>query len=227
VPNSNTTVEGFGPIGAMAIGELGPIIDVKYPLWPPLSTPPHFQRKINPQHAAALATAGSFQIINILFPELITEDKWHFPFSTPVRVKPGLGAAYQQTFNLDTLPIPTSKGMGWFAPVSSPVRQPIGLKSYLQDYAPFKTLPVIIPSIASYYPYSTPVRIKPGFRYYLQQSLAYHPRLLPNPSVTATWNSTETGEDEALFAVNVYDAVSGAVLGYGARVSIIETETGA
>lgn len=152
---------------------------------------------------------------------------WYASLSEPVRQKPGLAARLQQTFTWDTASIPVTRGLRWYANLSDPVRLPKGLKSHLQQA--FTIDMDLVPPVDSgfYYAFSEPVRFKKGLAAYEQQFLAYHPRILPNPNVTVTINGIETNRDEALFAVNVYDASSSTIVGQGAKVSIIEvTPTG-
>jgi len=55
------------------------------------------------------------------FPETVTEDRWHEPWSDPVRVKPGLGPQLAQPEPYS--PLETAREFRWFQPLSEPTRR--------------------------------------------------------------------------------------------------------
>lgn len=230
-----------------------------------MNEPKRFKQGMAPQRQPFLAYLEAptqnapFGRGEVNFAEQTMESKYHYPWSEPRRFKKGLSWTLQHSFTIDPIPVPASRGIGWFAPLSEPKRFKRGLAPWQQQvltqdtdpvpttkgigwYAPFsdpkrfprglradfqQTFAVdtkLVPDITVGFlsQYSEPVRIKQGLEAWRQQFLAYHPRLLPNPDVTATMNGIETNRDVALFAVNVYDGASTAVLGQGAKVSIIE-----
>lgn len=64
------------------------------------------------------------------------ESRWHYPWSEPVRKKPGLGAWLQDTTAPKTPIFPTgiARLSQWFAPLSEPVRLRLGLRAGLQRF---------------------------------------------------------------------------------------------
>lgn len=153
---------------------------------------------------------------------------WFDWLSEPVRIKPGLKTHLQQAFTGDTIAIPASRGMGWFAPLVDPVKLPIGLKFYLQrDYTIDTDIVPLAAKLIGWFQWlREPVRVLEGLKTHLQQFLAYHPRILPNPDVTAVMAATETNTDEFLGVVNVYNTPAPSTNGPGAAVSVIEVPDG-
>jgi hypothetical protein len=106
--------------------------------------------------------------------ETITPDKWAYPWSEPVRQKPGIRAALQQAFIATTLNPETQIINGfesrWHYPWSEPVRtRRLAVAQY-----PFITQPTtsVFETVTVdkwTYPWSEPVRQKPGQRASLQQ----------------------------------------------------------
>ena len=146
-------------------------------------------------------------------------------WSEPVRTKPGLRPELQQSFTADTLVLPISRdewlGFNWW---SEPVRLPRGIQQHLPQ-AFFTTNFIVGPGAfldAVQKPYSDPIWPKRGLGAWLQQFLAYHPRYLPPPDITATMAATETNNDVALIALNVYSSVTPATGAQIANVSIVE-----
>src|SRR5260370_1455077 len=84
---------GFGALGQFALGE-GPSASGNAWL-PPWSEP--VRARIAPALAIALIAAGEFVSFNTITSEAISADKWFAPLSPPVRVKPRLTAAPQQS----------------------------------------------------------------------------------------------------------------------------------
>lgn len=151
---------------------------------------------------------------------------WLYPWSEPVRPKPGLGARFQQFTSLGTPNIPGTATFlqGWYVPFSEPVRLKRGIPSIEQHYFEFEPEPPEFLDIPWYGRLSEPVRFKPGLRAHLQQALAQPPRILPTPNVTATMAATETDTDVFLGAINVYSGGSANIPGQGANVSLEEVQ---
>lgn len=150
---------------------------------------------------------------------------WFQPLSEPVRIKPGIKAHLQQFTTPQTPPQPDPFTFiqGWFQPLSSPVRIKLGVLSGDQPFFFFEPEPPEFMEIPWYAPLSEPVRLPIGLKAPYQQFLAYHPRILPPTNVTVTMAATETNEDVAIFAINVYNAVSPTTsAGTGAKVSVVE-----
>jgi|ERR1035437_4080392 hypothetical protein len=148
---------------------------------------------------------------------------WYANLSAPVRTKIGLGSQLQQSFTTDTSVLPEQRQLEWFAWLNEPVKLKRGLGAWLQQ-ADSLQVPVIPPIHfpAEFQWLSEPVRFKPGLGTWLQQFLAYHPRLLPNPNVTAIMAAKETNNDIALFGIQVYSSVTPAANAVLANVSITE-----
>lgn len=149
---------------------------------------------------------------------------WFAPLSEPVRQKPGLKVQLQRSFTQDADPVPLQRGMAWFSPLRDPVKLKPGLRADLQDF--YTVDEDIVPGaaklVAWFQWFREPVRKLEGLKTHLQQFLAYHPRILPNPTVTMVMDAIETNNDVALFGVNVYSSGSSSASGQGARVSITE-----
>jgi hypothetical protein len=153
-------------------------------------------------------------------PGFVTED-WA-AFSIPVWPKAGL-PAHQQQFFTTSFPflgnwgenIPVSK---WIYPLNLPVRIKPGLHPALLQF--FNIDAKWIKPTTAYGPWyqwlREPVRLKPGLHASLQQFLAYHPRLLPKPTVTITMAVTEINADVAEMSISIYNAAA------SAKVSIVE-----
>lgn len=108
----------------------------------------------------------------------------------------------------------------------TPVWPKPGMPAYLQPFRPEfppKIIPIVL--VSNWFSsWTDPVREKPGLKVVYQQTLAYHPRVLPTPNVTVVLNATEINEDVALFGINVYDSSTPSTGVAGAVVSIIEIE---
>lgn len=220
---SNSTHVDQGPIGEFAIGEFVLGTSAPISIWTALSEP--VRQKRNPRLAVALIASGVFQIVTTSFPERVDESKWHQPYSEPIRFKRGLAKHLQRSFTADTNTFPTINNMSWHTPFGEPVRFKPGLKVGLQQTFTIDAdfVPGSDEGINGWLQeFGKPVWPPKGLSRYLQQSLAYHPRILPTPNVTVTWNSTETTKDVALIAVNVYNTATSATSGQGAKVSITE-----
>jgi len=192
--------------------------------WHQTWSQPVRQRR-DPRLVTALAASGASFSPAPPFEESILESKWHFPWSEPVRLKRGLGARYQQALTIDPITFPTRSGIPWYANFSEPVRLKKGLRAHLHKTTSldFPVLPLPALLLQGWYNWlGIPVWGPNGLKKHLQQTLAYHPRMLPNPDVTAVMAATETNNDVALFAISVYDSAGTVTSGAGARVAIIE-----
>ena len=118
------------------------------------------------------------------FPETVSEDKWHQPWSEPVRFKilpalaVALAAASGNFFN--PLPVPNVNpsvvASTWFAPLSEPVRVPARLATgaqradFLVESAPFAE---DMSAMSKWYsPFRDPVRVPPSLGAGLNQFTA-------------------------------------------------------
>ncbi len=108
--------------------------------------------------------------------ETITSDKWNYPWSEPVRQKPGLKAHLQQSLIATTLDDETQIIQNfesrWHQAWSEPVRVKASLRPGLQQFftSSVFTAEVITPD-KWVYPWTEPVRQKPGLKAGLQQAL--------------------------------------------------------
>jgi hypothetical protein len=153
---------------------------------------------------------------------------WLYRWSEPVRIKPGLNAALQQSYTMDPswIPNPARQLEGWYNWWSEPVRQKPGLGAANQAFFFYETEFPEDMDVDWYRPFSEPVRFKQGLRPDLQQFLAYHPRILPTPNVTGVMAATETNTDVFLGAINVYSGGSSTTSGGQASVSVVESGPG-
>lgn len=120
----------------------------------------------------------------INFAEETMEAKYHYPWSEPKRFKRGLPVALQQSFTGDTIVVPASRGMPWFAGLSEPVRQKKGLGWTLQQNFTIDTTPIPTSRGMGWFAdLSEPVREKIGLRADLQQSFAIDTKLVPELTV--------------------------------------------
>jgi hypothetical protein len=140
------------------------------------------------------------------------------PVKVPLRLRTGLN----QDFILNPLP---RVSFGWFGELSKPQKL---FLTWLPtaDQQTFTTDPTLFPNPARFLEgwfnwYSEPVRFKLGLSVTLQQTLAYHPRILPKPNITATMSAFE-GVDVFLGAINVIQSNPAA----SAKVSIREISVG-
>lgn len=141
------------------------------------------------------------------------ESPWHQPWSLPVRVSIDKRRAVALAASGPFAPILADSQvhpMDWIYGYSTPVRKKPGLSAALQQvnalYTPVQPLSSQIPGWLA--PLSMPRRFKLGLRADEQQFLAYHPRFLPKPNVTATMHGTETGRDIALIGIVVYNTIA-------------------
>lgn len=126
--------------------------------------------------------------------EIVTVDKWIYPWRDPVRQKPGLRASLQQSAIGPVLEpdsqITQNYESRWHYPWSEPVRQKPGLLAKLQSaqvQGAVQTPEFIFPDKWTY-PWSEPVRQKIGLAPRLQQALIA-PVLDPNTQVTQDYES--------------------------------------
>lgn len=146
---------------------------------------------------------------------------WNYEWTTPVRLKRGLRPELHQFYTNDTIVLPETRQLEWYNWLNAPVRLKSGLGHWLAPAVTFHS--PLQPVIFSIYEYFTdPIWPKRGLGTHLQQSLAYHPRLLPNPTVTAVMNTKETNNDVALFGVCVYSPITPTTNAVLANVSITE-----
>jgi hypothetical protein len=119
-------------------------------------------------------------------------DKWTYPWSEPVRQKPGL-AAYLQHFIAQTVLNPETQitqnyESRWHYAWSEPVRQKPGLLANLQQaYAAAVFTPEFITPDKWFIPWPEPVRQKPGLLVTLQPFFAFV--LDPSTEITQTYES--------------------------------------
>ncbi len=193
----------------------------QYVSWLQPFSEPNPKNKIK-QHRVALIASGNVFVGFAPFPEAVTESKWHYPWSEPVRQKLGVRPGNQQFISFFPNPIVS---FGWNYGYQERPRFKPDLHASRQLAFTIDTN--WIPSGATllegwYNWYSEPVRYKSGLEAWLQQFLAYHPRILPTPQVTAIMAATETNNDIFLAAINVYSSVAPTTSGAGAKVSIVE-----
>lgn len=156
--------------------------------------------------------------------ENVFADKWIYPWSEPVRfrvIHESLIAS-GGTLNPDQ-PFPPAT---WFAELNQPVQLPRRLHAALNPFmGPFVIQPPGSATLIQgwFMELAEPVWPKPGLGARYQQSFAYHPRLLPTPTVTATMSAVEINSDDATFGVNITSGstVSGQ---YRALVTITEIQ---
>lgn len=104
------------------------------------------------------------------FQEVIYEDKWHFPWSEPVRQKKGLAAHEQQFLAFNPQPFVSFSYYGW---LTEPVRLKKGIPAYEQQALAFNPQPFVT---FGYYGWlSEPVRLKKGLPAQLQTTEAGPP----------------------------------------------------
>lgn len=153
------------------------------------------------------------------------EPTWYQWLSEPVRFKRGPGA-HLQRFEIPFIPTTydPSKSNPWFSWLSEPVRIRPQLRTGDQAFFFFEPEPPESMEIEWYAWLSEPVRQKRGLKPPYQQFLAYHPRILPNPNVTARMATTELNSDVFLGALYVYTGSTTVIAGQGAQVSIEEIQ---
>lgn len=97
--------------------------------------------------------------------EVIYEDKWHFPWSEPVRQKLGLNRSLQPFLAQSTLnPVVT---FSYYSRLNEPVRLKSGIRPSQQQFLAFHTNPIV--SFGYYNWLSEPVRLKRGLAARYQQ----------------------------------------------------------
>ena len=115
--------------------------------------------------------------------EVIYEDKWHYPWSEPVRQKRGLGTQYQQTLVL--APTPPIVSFSYFNWLAEPVRLKKGLRTDEQQFLAYSFSKPIV-SFGYYNWLTDPVRLKKGLRSDQQQTFV-GPPLYPNLPTIIPW----------------------------------------
>lgn len=220
---SNSTNKDQGAIGEFAIGEFVLGTGFTSDLNPRPSWSEPVRQKIG-IHASE--QPFFFYGQSLVLTETIFYDKWAYQWSEPVRKKRGLPDYLQRFHTSDTIPVPTSKGIGWYRALESPVRIKVGLRA---QYHPFLTqdsrfiLPPDLGIQGWFKSLEEPpiLRKKRWIGQHLHPSFFYEPRMLPNPNVTGFMSAIETNRDIALFAINVVG--SGTAIGIPrAQVSIVE-----
>ncbi len=213
------SIPGGDALGRQALGQITnqppTLVLVSYPV-----TPEPVRSTVGPGYQIALMASGG-----VIPPLLITPlIQWNPTFSEPiVKVKVGLRASAHQFIAFYPTPSPFV-ATGWRAWLSEPVRLKPGFPSQLQQT--FTTDAKFLlehPDIQRWFNWlAEPVRLKLGLSVTLQQALAYHPRILPKPNITATMRAPETNSDAAAIAVNVIQSQPAAT----ANVSIVEVGSG-
>lgn len=138
-------------------------------------------------------------------------------------VKRGLPTPEQPFLAFYPTPSPFAAS-GWYGWLSEPVRIKPGQPVYLQrEFTIDSRIPPEFPQLYRWFKwFDEPKRFKQGLSATLQQTLAYHPRWLPKPNITATLSAFEINSDAATIAVNVVQSQPAA----SAKVSIVEVFSG-
>ncbi len=142
------------------------------------------------------------------------ESAFHQPWSEPVRFKvvPRLAIALIASGLFAPVLNPSTQitqffESRWHQPWSEPVRVKPRLITGAQQFHStfFDILPKPANQIQGWFQHlREPVWPKKGLRSYLQQTLAYHPRILPPANVTLRLATTETNLDVAQFGIDVF-----------------------
>lgn len=163
--------------------------------------------------------------------ETTAEDKWGFPWATPVRFKlePRAAIALMASGAFQSNWLPTIFEGSWHYPWSQPVKEPLRLSTPNQRFffaEPF-SLTGNDTTIEAKWHYAWPEPIRLSYRQSIrlgsQQAYTGPDRILPTPDVTATMSAFEINSDIFLGAINVYDSGGTTSSNQGARVSITET----
>ncbi len=185
--------------------------------WNPKYALPWYAVLSEPVRLPPQVRAGAQQLLayseSAQFPESVTEDRWHVPWSEPVRIKPGLLVTLQRDLTMPVLPV-IYHSAPWYAPLSEPVRIKPGLKVSLQLTYANDTILIPNPSVGiqGWYRWlNEPVRAKVGLYARHHPFLSYQP---PNFNF-GVLGATETKD---VFAGTIYSATSLS----GAIVSIVE-----
>jgi len=147
---------------------------------------------------------------------VVPEDRWHQPWSVPVRVKPGLITGAQQFFAFYPFPLPREvTEADWHYPWSEPVRRRPGLLASEQQFLAAILRPIeIVREDKWHRPWSEPIRLALGPRLpaYLQQTTTMPPRVLTGGAITGILDATEAGD--IFFALgHIFNQVAGANVG--------------
>lgn len=203
---------GFGATGQFAIGEVGAgtVEFIGPDKWlEAFSEPLRFRSGLGALEQQATA---NFPIQTII--------SWYDWLGEPVRLPRGIAPQLQQ-FSAYQTDILTVRPFAWYANLTEPIRLKIGLGPQLQQFFTIdaKAIRTGDTFLEGWYnTFSEPVRFKQGINSTLQQYFAYHPRLLPNPNVTAILRAVETNSDTAIWAINVIQSKPAA----SAKVSFME-----
>lgn len=142
--------------------------------------------------------------------EVITEDKWHYPWSEPVRLKRGLVSYLQQP--LVQAARPPIVSFGYYGWLSEPTRPKKGLAAHLQQaFTQAPLFPNLVKFIQWFEPFTDPVRPKIGLLARLQQFFTTDTKT-PVSGVTVILDATETNTDQALFGISVFNRADRAVV---------------
>lgn len=162
------------------------------------------------------------------YPTPLVSFGWDEPLSEPVRFRAFPTREQQFTAFLNPEPTVGSIEARWHFPWSEPVRIKPATPTPEQIYLEWVFSPKEIGLIGWFNPFSLPRTLeKQGLKNYLQQFLAYHPRILPNPTMTGTMSATERG-DVFLAGGALFNQVTSAQVGIieifprAATVGIIE-----
>ena len=143
-------------------------------------------------------------------PEILTEDKWHYQWSLPVRLKSGLRADQQQFISWVPLPPEVITEDKWHYQWSLPVRQKPGLRANQQQslvWDPRPIIPEIITEDKWHQPWSIPVKLnKKGLSAQFQQSFTFDQNKPPAAPVFVILDATETNNDVAQIFAVVYSS---------------------
>ena len=210
---------GHGAIGQFAIGQVGagnPELISADKWFVSLSIPV----RTLPRSPAALSPDYFFDPA----PSPFVAYGWRQWLSEPVRLKPGIRVELQsfETQSADFLPHPQNFLEGWFNWFSEPQRfKPLLIPA---DHPPpfYEPYPPIFQTTDWYNWLSEPVRLKRGLSVTLQQTLAYHPRVIPTPNVTGIMNAFALNVDTAQISIYVIQSQPAA----SASVSITEVVLG-
>ena len=119
-----------------------------------------------------------------------------------------LGFGQLGSLAIGQLPLDASNQLQVREPWSEPVRHKPILSPGLNQFISFTPTPPSGPSLLGKEGWhlwlSEPVRTRAGLRSWLQQTIAYHPRILPKPNVFITMMAMEATSDIALFGIDVY-----------------------
>jgi len=169
---------------------------------PPVVTPIDWAQELSQLKPESYEVVGITRVFVALPPEIITEDKWHQPWSIPRRLsKLGLSTA-DQPFIAQTIVPPPVLISQWLYGLAEPVRLKPGLKAGLQQFfaaVPFIEDRKIYPKWG--FPWSEPVREQ---AYEVSSSLVVFPFEFTPSHVTVTMSATEINGDVFSGLIKIY-----------------------